>query len=143
MIRKCSQSDLATFAKQVKPNRRARGGKATAKATTAAKPAKRRNTAKPRAKGAKYSGLTAAAMVLATNPGKELRAKEIIEQAAERGWWRSRAATPHATIYAAMVREITDKGDKSRFKRGEAKGAFASNLTAAQRRELLGSQNDD
>ncbi len=136
LIRACSQSDLAAFAKSAKPNRRARGGKV---ATTTAKTARRRNRAKPRTK---VSGLTAAAIILAANPGIELRAKEIIEQAADQGLWKSRAATPHATIYAAMIREINSKGDDSRFKRGEAKGTFVTNLTSVERAELVG-QNCD
>ncbi len=158
--RACNEADLGAFAQNVKPNRRAKSptrsdsarkaavrrktqqGEQRApvepKATVATTSGTDRDTAKPRASGAKASGLTAAAMVLATNPEKEMRAKEIVEQAAELGLWESRAATPHATVYSAIIREIKTKGEKSRFRRGEAKGAFATNLSTAQRKELLG-----
>lgn len=84
----------------------------------ATKPAK-----EPKAK--KFGALDAAAQVLAftTNP---LTCKQLIETMAAQGLWTSPGGkTPSATLYAAIIREIKTKGDKSRFVRAEA-GKFTS-----------------
>ncbi len=45
-----------------------------------------------------------------------MRAQELIAAMAEQGLWSSPAGkTPHATLYAAMLREITAKGKEARF----------------------------
>jgi len=68
--------------------------------------------------GGQMSGLDAAAKVLA-EAGKPLNAKQIVEQAAAQGYWSSTAATPHATIYSAIITEIAKKGADSRFKKAD------------------------
>lgn len=46
---------------------------------------------------------------------------------AEQGLWKSPAgATPHATLYAATLREIGKKGGDARFRKVE-RGQFAYN----------------
>ena len=96
----------------------AKGGKKTAKATTKAKPKKAATRAKrgePKAK--KPSGLDAAARVLAES-GEPMGVKQIVEVAAEKGYWKSPGGkTPHATVYSAMIREIANRGKESRFKK--------------------------
>jgi hypothetical protein len=63
----------------------------------------------------RVSALDAAAQVL-KETNKPMRATELIEAMAERNLWKSPGGkTPHATLYAAMVREARDKGDASRF----------------------------
>ena len=94
-------------------------------------PAKKTGKAKaakaPKADG-KMSGLDAAAKVLAES-ADPLNAKQIIEQAAAKGYWTSPGGkTPHATIYAAMTVEIAKKGDQARFKKAD-RGLFT--VTAA------------
>jgi len=101
----------------------AKGGKKGAKATTKAKPEKAATRAKrgePKAR--KPSGLDAAARVLAES-GEPMGAKEIVEVAFEKGYWKSGGKTPEATVYAAMIREIAGKGKESRFKKAE-RGKF-------------------
>ncbi len=68
------------------------------------------------------SALDAARQVLleSTEP---LRAKEIVRLAAEAGYWHSDAKTPHATVYAAILREIREKGTDARFTKA-APGKF-------------------
>jgi hypothetical protein len=78
-----------------------------------AKTAKAKTPKAPKAEG-KMSGLDAAVKVLAESP-TPLNAKQIVEQAAAKGYWSSTAATPHATIYAAMLIEARKKGAESRF----------------------------
>jgi len=77
--------------------------------------------AKPAGDG-KMSGLDAAAKVLAESP-TPLNAKQIVEAMAAKGYWSSNAATPHATIYAAMIVEIAKKGDLARFRKAD-RGLF-------------------
>lgn len=99
---------------------KAKGGKKAAapkaKATTENKPKR-------------VSALDAAAQVLAT-AGKPMRAQELITAMAEQNLWKSPAgATPHATLYAAMMREARDKGGASRFLKVD-RGQFAFNKEA-------------
>ena len=86
---------------------------------------------KPRAKKAKadkpkrISGLDAAAKVLEES-GQPMTAKEMVEAAEAKGYWKSPGGkTPHATIYSAIIREIAKKGDASRFVKTE-RGKFAA-----------------
>ena len=60
-----------------------------------------------------------------------MRAQELIAAMAEQGLWQSPAGkTPHATLYAAMMREARDKGTAARFKKVD-RGMFAFNKTGA------------
>jgi hypothetical protein len=97
------------------------------KATTEAKPAKapKEKATKPHPRGRekKLSGLDAAAKVL-TESKEPLNAITIAEKAIAAGW-KTNGATPHATLYAAMIREIATKGRESRFKKTE-RGLFAT-----------------
>ena len=86
---------------------------------------------KPRAKKAKAdkpkrtSGLDAAAKVL-EEAGQPMTAKEMVEAAEAKGYWKSPGGkTPHATVYSAIIREIAKKGDASRFVKTE-RGKFAA-----------------
>ena len=70
------------------------------------------------------SGLDAAARVLQES-GEPMNAKQIVETAEAKGYWKSPGGkTPHATIYSAILREISLKGDASRFRKTE-RGKFA------------------
>ncbi|MCK6458174.1 MAG: winged helix-turn-helix domain-containing protein [Phycisphaerae bacterium] len=96
------QTKAPPAAAKAKGGKKAAGPKA--KATTANKPKR-------------VSALDAAAQVLA-KAGKPMRAQELIAAMAEQNLWKSPAgATPHATLYAAMMREERDKGGESRFRK--------------------------
>jgi hypothetical protein len=83
---------------------------------------------KPRAKKAagepkRISALDAAAQVLADSD-QPLRAREMIAAMAARGLWSSpNGKTPEATLYAAILREISTKGAAARFRKVE-RGQF-------------------
>ncbi|XOV76043.1 MAG: HTH domain-containing protein [Phycisphaerales bacterium] len=64
-------------------------------------------------KRSKLSGLDMAAIVLA-EAGEPLGTKEITTRVIAKGW-KTRGKTPAATLYAAMLREIADRGSDSRF----------------------------
>ncbi len=69
------------------------------------------------------SGLEAAARVLQESD-RPLNAKELVEAAEQKGYWKSPGGkTPHATLYAAIIREIAAKGENARFRRAE-RGRF-------------------
>ena len=56
-----------------------------------------------------------------------LTAKQMIEQMAAKGYWTSPGGkTPHATLYAAIIREIQTKGNESRFAKAD-RGQFTLN----------------
>jgi hypothetical protein len=88
------------------------------------KPAKARTTNAPKGPGKsskdnadtkKTSALDAAARVLA-GTGQPMKSQELIEQMAAKGFWTSPGGkTPHATLHAAISREIKVKGADSRF----------------------------
>ena len=70
------------------------------------------------------SALDAAAKVL-KQAGEPMNCKALITAMAEQGLWTSPAGkTPHATLYAAILREINTKGSEARFKKVE-RGQFA------------------
>ncbi|MCC6910008.1 MAG: winged helix-turn-helix domain-containing protein [Phycisphaerales bacterium] len=79
--------------------------------------------AKPRRKREGLSGLDAAALVLSKSK-EPLNAKTIAERAIAAGW-KTSGKTPHSTLYAAMVREISTKGKASRFAKF-GKGQFTA-----------------
>ena len=63
--------------------------------------------------------------------GKPMRSRELITVMAEQGLWTSPGGkTPHATLYAAMLREIGAKGDAARFRKVD-RGMFAVNNAGA------------
>ena len=84
------------------------------------KKATRANTGAQKAK--KPSGLDAAAKVLA-EADEPLSSKQMVERMLEKGYWKTSGKTPHATIYAAILRELQKKGDDARFRK-VARGKF-------------------
>ncbi len=76
-------------------------------------------------KARKLSGLDAAAQVLA-EAGKPLNCLDIMEGIIRGKLWGTTGKTPHATLSAAMSREITKKGKDSRFVKA-GRGLFAIN----------------
>jgi hypothetical protein len=99
-------------------------------AATSKQPGKRR-TKKDAVDGGeeKLSALDAAAKVLDAT-GRPMNCQEMIAAMAEKGYWTSPGGkTPAATLYSAMLREITSKGANSRFIKTE-RGKFARNAGA-------------
>jgi hypothetical protein len=66
----------------------------------------------------KSSGLDAAVAVLA-EAGEPLNTKDMVERMLASGKWKTGGKTPAATIYAAIIREISVKGEASRFRKVE------------------------
>jgi hypothetical protein len=91
-----------------------------------AKPAKAPKAKKPAKETTpgKMSALDAAAKVL-SEAAEPMSSKDLITAMAAKGYWTSPGGqTPHATLYAAMIREISMKGATSRFQKTD-KGRFA------------------
>lgn len=113
-------------------------GKAT-RPTTATKklPAPKREASAPgTGKGAKaqpgdkkakkLSLIEAAARVLA-EAKDGMNTKQMVQAVAEQGLWTpGDGKTPHATLYAAITREIAHKGPDARFKKAD-RGLFTAN----------------
>jgi hypothetical protein len=97
-----------------------------APAPTLATPAKKACTPKPSIAVKKLSALDAAAKVLAET-GQTMSCQELIAAMAAKGYWTSPAGrTPHATLYAAVLRELQAKGTSARFVK-VGPGRFAAN----------------
>src|SRR6516164_10645986 len=95
-----------------------------------ATPAKKKPKVKPPAESTsakKYSALDAAALVLRES-GQPMSCPELIAQMAAKGYWTSpKGKTPSSTLYAAMMREVQQKGKESRFvKTGPGRFAYRS-----------------
>ena len=70
------------------------------------------------------SAIEAAAKVLGET-GQPMTSQELIDAMAAKGYWKSPGGlTPHATLYSAILREITVKGRDARFTKVE-RGKFA------------------
>ncbi len=96
--------------------------------TPAAKKAPPAGGGKAAAKKApqKMSALDAAAKLLSESK-QPLRCREMIEQMAAKGYWKSPGGqTPAATLSAAIAREINTQGQHARFKKTD-RGLFAAN----------------
>jgi hypothetical protein len=89
-------------------------------ATPAPQPARAKVPAKPK----RLSGLDAAAQLLAGSK-EPLRCAELAERVLAKGLWKTTGKTPAATLNAAMLREIRDKGKESRFRKA-GRGLFAA-----------------
>lgn len=71
------------------------------------------------------SALDAAAQIVAS-ASKPMRTKDLIEQMEAKGLWKSPGGkTPEATLYAAIIREISAKGADARFKKHD-RGLFVA-----------------
>lgn len=93
--------------------------KAAAARGKVSKAPKKAKPAKAAADGKPMSGLDAAANVLAAADAP-MNAKDLIQAMAAKGLWTSPGGkTPHATLYAAMTREIAAKGKDARFRKVE------------------------
>ncbi len=95
--------------------------KAASKKGTTKRAAHGKTAAKSRARNrsqgnGKLSGLDAAAQILA-EAKEPMGCKGLVEQAIAKGLWSTNGKTPHATLYAAIIREIAKKGKDARFKK--------------------------
>ena len=85
----------------------------------------RKAKAKSAAKASgKLSAIEAAVKVL-TEAGQPMNTQQMIAAMAEKGYWTSPGGkTPAATLYSAILREITTHGAQARFQKTE-RGKFA------------------
>lgn len=119
--------DMTTKTKNKKS--KVRKGVTKAPATRKPKAPTRTTPANGDAKSKRVSAIDAAAQIL-KDKGTPMRSREIIEAAAAKGLWTSPAGkTPHATLDAAMRREINVKGKDARFTI-EDRGLFGYNAKA-------------
>jgi hypothetical protein len=95
--------------------------------TTASKPKPQRK-ASTLPKATKPSALEAAVKVL-QEAGTPMTCQEMIAAMSAKGYWSSPAGkTPAATLYSAILREITTKCDAARFQKTQ-RGKFAMRRT--------------
>jgi hypothetical protein len=88
-----------------------------------AKDAKPAKTTKAAKSDKRLSAIDAAARVLASS-AEPLNCKEMTDAMAAKGLWSTPGGkTPHATLYSAILREISTKGKESRFTKAE-RGKF-------------------
>jgi hypothetical protein len=83
--------------------------------------ARAKKSARP-AKERKPGGLDCAVRVL-REAGTPLNTGDMVKTMLEKGYWQTEGKTPAATIYAAIITEISKKGANSRFRK-VARGQF-------------------
>ena len=96
-------------------------------ADTPAKDAAKEKTAAPSSKAVprKGLGLPSAAAAVLERSDTPMPVKSMIEAAKSEGLWTPGGGkTPEQTLYSAIIREIRDKGNASRFRK-EGRGLFA------------------
>ena len=114
----------AGIASAATPKAAAKAAKAAAKATPKAAPKTEASAAAAVPKKG-LSLLNAAATVLERS-GEAMPVRAMIEEAKASGLWTPTGGkTPEQTLYSAIIREIKDKGDASRFRKA-GRGLFAS-----------------
>ena len=96
--------------------KKTRTKKTTTKEARAKTAGSRAKTPKRSRGDGKLSGLDAAAQILA-KAKEPMGCTSIVEQAIGGGLWSPGGKTPHATLYAAIIREIAKKGKDARFKK--------------------------
>ena len=70
-------------------------------------------------------GLLSAAAVVLERSGEPMAVKAMIAAAKDAGLWTPGGGkTPEQTLYSAIIREIRDKGEESRFRK-DGRGLFA------------------
>ena len=122
-IGELAEAMAAKAGKGKKANATADGAKAEGKAKREPKP-KTESTRGP-------SGLDVAAQML-KDAGTPIKCKEMVEQMLAKGLWATNGKTPAATIYAAIIREIAEKGKEARFTKTD-RGTFAFNASAEKK----------
>lgn len=70
-----------------------------------------------------------AASILAASK-EPMFCKAIVQQAMEKHGWTTSGRTPHATLYAAIIREISKKGKDARFTKVD-RGRFTANTNTS------------
>ena len=99
------------------------------KKTTKPKAASDKAEQPSKATGAKPKkpGALGAAVKVLGEIGKPMSTREMVEEMAAKGYWKSPAGkTPSATLYSAILRELKNKGSEARFKKTD-RGRFALN----------------
>ncbi len=95
--------------------------KVKAKAATPAKTTKGATRAKPAGdapdKATKRTGILDAAAQILAKAKEPMGCKDIVEQAIAKKLWSTSGKTPSATLYAAIIREISKKGKDARFEK--------------------------
>lgn len=98
--------------------------KASARAAKAVGKKTSRTAKATKANGERMSQMAAAERVLA-EIGEPMNCKAMVEAMARKGYWSSPCGkTPHATLYAALLRHIRKHGSDARFVRAD-RGKFA------------------
>lgn len=93
-----------------------------AKKKTTKKTTRTASKAKPAAKRKGILDIAAEMLARSKNP---MACGEIVERAIEKGLWKTNGRTPSATLYAAIIREIANKGKDARFKKVD-RGLFTA-----------------
>lgn len=95
-----------------------------AKATKAATETKAVKPTTPAKADAKKLSQIEGAVAVLTKSGEAMNCKAMVEAMGQQGLWTSPGgATPEATLYASILREINAKGKDARFKKVE-RGQF-------------------
>jgi hypothetical protein len=125
MTTKTKNTKATTTARNAKKATKAQSAKPTSKnATVAKRDAKESKPHKPTESPAKKISQIEAAIVVLGKSKDAMNCKAMVEAMQVAGLWSTpKGATPDATLYASILREINAKGKAARFKKVE-RGIF-------------------
>jgi hypothetical protein len=113
-----------TAPEKAKKGKKSQAEQVTTPVAAAPAPEPKKAKAPKQEKPKKVSAIDAAARVL-EEAGEPMTCPDLIAKMTEKGYWSSpKGLTPAATLYSAILREISKKGKESRFTKTE-RGKFA------------------
>jgi hypothetical protein len=126
MTTKTKTTKATTTARNAKNATKAQTAKPTTKTATVAKrEAKESKPPKPTETPTKKISQIEAAIIVLGKSKNAMNCKEMVEAMQVAGLWSTpNGATPDATLYASILREIKNKGKDSRFRKTD-RGLFA------------------
>ena len=96
-----------------------------------AKPARKKKAADESATPTKRTSQIQAALQVLVNVKEPMNCQAMVEAMSAQGLWTSPGGkTPHATLYAAILREINTKGNDARFRKVDRGQFVAAGLEA-------------
>lgn len=121
MTTKTKTTKATTTARNAKKAAKAQKAKPTTKTATVAKrDAKESKPAKPTETPTKKISQIEAAIIVLGKSKDAMNCKEMVEAMQVAGLWSTpNGATPEATLYASILREINTKGRDARFRKTE------------------------
>ena len=119
LLRICTDTDVVETALMINPNRRTRAAVPTPREAIVQKQTVKPTTIREPKPPTPIKTLLDAAAVVLQESRQSMTTREIMAEIDKQRLWKTTGATPWATLNAALNRDITANGIKSRFQKKE------------------------